>query len=345
MKKGAIDLSVRFIVIIVLVLSFLVIGLGFIDKSFQEGALKFEQHIISGAPGPPIEIANPDSGYIAAVGDPVKFELVLLGPSVKMEGWWWDFEDDGHIDSTQENPEWTYYEPGDYNTKVRGINKQGGLGEDSVMIRVFTNNEKKGSKYSSETVFFIHAESAGDTITNWRELLLAIPLTRWFDNAGDHNYGMVAIAKSTGDPVTENDIERKLTELGKSKAVLLDFEIAGSTYDWIDFYDTTDGPAQYFDQWGKYNSVVVTDYDNEDGGLIAALFAAYYNAPLVFVNDGNKDDYKPYIDGKKVYTIDTISTNIGSWNVIDKTPYTSDELRNPETRVNRLVELHSEPST
>jgi len=226
MKKGAIDLSVRFIVIIVLVLSFLVIGLGFIDKSFQEGALKFEQHIISGVPGPPIEIANPDNGHIASVGEPVRFELGVLGPSVKMEGYWWDFEDDSYIDSTIENPSWVYYEPGDYNAKVRGINKQGGLGEDSVKIRVFTNNQKKDSQYSSDPVFFIEAKPGpGGTITNWRELLLAIPLTRWFDNAGDHNYGMVAIAKS--GVVTETDVVSKLSELSKSKAVLLSFDLTG----------------------------------------------------------------------------------------------------------------------
>ena len=366
MKKGAIDLSVRFIVIIVLVLSFLIVGLGFIDKSFQEGALKFEQHIISGAPGPPIEIANPDDGHIVAVLEEVKFQMNLLGPSVKMEGYWWDFEDDGIIDLripngnydiSNPNPTTFYTEPGDYIAKVRGINKQGGLGEDSVKIRVFTNNIKDESKYSDNSVFFIEVKTKLDgTVDNWEDLFMAIPITRWFGNSGDISHKLIAITKPPGESITKSDVDAKLNG---GKAILLNFDIAGSGFESIDI----NNPEKYLGLWDNYQSVVITPSDNEDGGLIAALFAAYYNAPLIFLVNGNEQDYRDQMVGqKKVYAIDVkdggtsttpLSQNVNnllvnSWSgsiYVFIKHYDSQELKGSNNKVNRLVELHSEPST
>ena len=100
---------------------------------------------------------------------------------------------------------------------------------------------------------------------------------------------------------------------------------------------------------------MVVDFNNHDGALIAALFAAYYNSPIVFMEDrvsGDYSDYDSYLLGKKFYIIDTIpdaahdyyigdpDLGIGG-KVNDWVRYNSEDLRNPSRRVNRIVELRS----
>ncbi len=56
-----------------------------------------------------------DPGY-PKLGDEIQFHDQSKGPVVL---WNWDFDEDGIVDSTEKNPEWTYFEEGDYKVNLK----------------------------------------------------------------------------------------------------------------------------------------------------------------------------------------------------------------------------------
>ncbi|MFH1225563.1 MAG: C25 family cysteine peptidase [Candidatus Diapherotrites archaeon] len=62
-------------------------------------------------------------------------------------------------------------------------------------------------------------------------------------------------------------------------------------------------PADYFAYWKAFDTVVLTDYDNYEAALLASAYASYINAPLIFVNGGNLDEYKNVIGGRHVIIV------------------------------------------
>ncbi len=52
---------------------------------------------------------------VVNIGDEVQFSDLSLG---EIENWFWDFNDDGTIDSEEQNPEWSYFETGVYSVRL-----------------------------------------------------------------------------------------------------------------------------------------------------------------------------------------------------------------------------------
>ena len=59
-------------------------------------------------------------------------------------------------------------------------------------------------------------------------------------------------------------------------------------------------PSQYFSYWQQYYRVVLVDYNDYKAGLIASEYASLINAPLVFVDQENILELKPYLQNKKI---------------------------------------------
>lgn len=353
-KKAAISFSVKFIVGLIIILVVLILLIYFMKTAWERSSLKLEEQIVAGAPKPYTEILSPDDYAVFEVGDEVFFESFVYThtSNTKIAGYFWDFDGDLYIDSREENPNHIYYEPGDYKVILKVLNSIGGVGEDSIVVRIFTKNNKSMDKYDGDHVFFIPSEGSPDPelpIINWREILQLIPLTRWYDKLGDHEYEYVAIAKGEGLTIDSNDIKDKLDSMDKDSGVTFDIEgISIPEYDIRN--EQTDDLVNYFSYWEKYNSVVLVADNNFEGALIAALFASYYNSPLMFIEDrgegGVYSDYDAYLLGKKVYVIDNLPPPafiyyITGGRINDWKYYSSDELRDPSRKVNRIIELKS----
>lgn len=358
-KKAAISFSIKFIAGIIIILVLLILLIYFMKSSWERSSIKLEEQMVAGAPKPYVEITSPDNYAVFEVGDKVSFESFVYTHTskTKIEGYFWDFDGNEYIDSREENPENIYYEPGDYNVILKVLNDVGGIGADSIIVRIFTKNKKSLDKYLGNPVFFIPSEMSSDPqtpISNWREILKVIPLTRWYDREGDHEYEYVAIAKGKELTIDSDDIKEKLDSVGKDSAVTFNMgSISISGYD-IRTEQAND-LENYFSYWQEYNSVVLVDYDNFEGALIAALFAAYYNSPLMFIEDrgegGDYLDYDAYLLGKKFYVIDFIPASaykyyiwdeeLGAGKITDWVRYESVKLRDPSRSVNRIIEIES----
>ncbi len=351
-KKAALRFSVKFIVGIILILVFMILMISFMRSWWEKSYIKLEEQIVIGAPKPYVEIESPEDYAVFEVGDEISFRSFVYTHTSKTKiiGYFWDFGD-GTKRSRKEHDKNTYYEPGDYNVMLKVLNDLGGLGSDSITVRVFTKNKKNLGKYDNDSVFFIESKSSSDPeiqIDNWREILKVIPLTRWYDKNGDHKYEYVAIAKGEGHPMEQNDIKVKLDLIEKDNGVTFDMgSISLPGYSIRN--EQTNDLANYFSYWEEYDSVVLVDYDNFKGALIAALFASYYNSPLVFIEDrasGDYLDYDNYLYKKKFYVIDDIPATARTYyieeqRITDWTRYNSTDLRDPSRRINRIIELES----
>lgn len=356
-KKATLSFSVKFIVGIILILIFLILFLAFIRSYMHKSRIRLEEQMVVGAPKPYVEIVSPEDYEIFEVGDDVNFRSFVHSytPKVKIVGYFWDFDGDGYIDSREEHYKRAYYEPGDYNITLKALNDLGGIGSDSVIVRIFTKNKKNLSKYEGNPVFFTPSLTSPDPlfkVDNWREILKVIPLTRWYDKNGDHKYDYIAIAKGETLNIEPNDIKEKLDLMNKKNGVVFDVGGISISDEYSIRNENTDNLENYFSYWEDYKSVVLVDENNFDGALIAALFAAYYNSPLVFIPDrgvgGSYSDYDGYLLGRNFYIIDplffpnsakeyyTYSGRVTYW-----TPYESDELRDPSGDVNRIIKLES----
>lgn len=87
--------------------------------------------------------------------------------------------------------------------------------------------------------------------------------------------------------------------------------------------------SDYFSYWNNYENITLVDYDNYEDGAMASVFASYHNMPLLFVDEFNLGDYEDYIEGKDVYLVGSVDSNVSSFvddSATLKGSYTSDEL-------------------
>ena len=115
-----------------------------LQRGFYE---KLDESIICRRYGPIAEFsATQKSGRV-----PVKVQLAdsSLG---KVESWSWDFDNDGVVDSTTQNPWYTYDKPGNYTVR---LTVQGPCGSSSKTIREYLRFDSKGCQAD----FFADSES------------------------------------------------------------------------------------------------------------------------------------------------------------------------------------------
>ncbi|MEA2037916.1 MAG: PKD domain-containing protein [Nanoarchaeota archaeon] len=362
-KKGEVDLPVRFIVIIILALLFIILGLFFMRSGFNKSSTKLEEMLVAGAPKPQVEIKSPYDGQLIEVKEEVTFEPFFYGQKTRIVAYFWDFDGDGYVDSREEINTFTYFEPGDYKVTLKAVNNLGGLGTVVVTVRVYPKNQKNMTKYDRETAFFIvkKEKTSFAVAENWKEILKLIPLTSWVDKDGDHYYPFVVLAEGLSVFDTENAIIDGLNKHGRTKAVIFFDEeesppivvgVYGPSGEYT-FETQTMDDDNYFSYWhSAYDSLVLVHRFNYDGALIAALFAARFNAPLVFIDDDNYVGYKSKMIGKTVYVIDKdtfIDAENGdeTWGYITGgevplyIPYESGDLRNTTGGVDKIIELRS----
>jgi hypothetical protein len=169
------------------------------------------------------------------------------------------------------------------------------------MSIIVGDNEKNMENYPENPVFFIEYEKDG----NWRDILRLVPVVMWNKDGTLEGYPYVAYF-----PAQHLPGERVLSELNErngSNAVVFSNSEGEYTEEQITKLVFSD--ELYISYWSidgnfKFQDVVLVDYDNKEAGLIAALYAAELNAPLIFVNAANIKDYEGWVKDKKIHIID-----------------------------------------
>jgi hypothetical protein len=185
-------------------------------------------------------------------------------------------------------------------------------------VEIAGENVKDLDKYPEDVVFFIHYKN-----TNWRELLRLIPVTMWNDKGTLKEYPYIIYHTASG-PLSNADVIEVLNERDATNAIVFDSPEIDEEEN-IKTAQVTDD--YYFSFWEKYQDIVLIGYDNEESALIAALYAAELNAPLIFVDSRNIEAYEEKITHKKAHIIDTIE-DIGITDIVNKkVSISSSELR------------------
>lgn len=358
-KKAAINMSARWIVIIIIALVILALLLFLIRYLFGEADIKLEEGAGRFANPPIVVISSPDPWDTYKIFTPITFDgSKSYDKYYRIVGHYWDFDSDSIIDSREKVDTHWYWEPGEYNFTLKVMNKVGAIGVGSQFVRVVTRNNKSISL--GDYVFLIRDNDR----TNEEDILRLIPVTTWYDIDGFHQipYYVYYVNKSN-DPLGWEKVKEVMDKYGKKKAYVFDDQpMAGicsgtCTYVWdgetytINIFDID---AVYFDFWDYYEYVVLVDPDEKDDHLIASLFAAFYNSPLMFVDGTNlDDDYKEDIRNNesgtpltvRVYTIpkfvdfDDFVKKFITDSSLDYKSYSGDDLRTGN--VNRVVRLNS----
>lgn len=343
-KKAAINISVRFVVIIIIALVIFLLLIAFIRYLFEESSIKMDEEISRYAKPPVVIISSPSPVGIYTVFQQLKFDgSKSYDRYYRIIGYFWDFDSDSIIDSRKDIDYYSYSEPGEYNLTLKVVNDPGAIGAASQIVRVVTNNSKKEGLENS--LFLIRDNDR----VNEETILRLIPVTTWWDINGFHRLPYyVYYFSDTGSSLTEGQLENIMQSYGKKHAYVFDDSKLSNNYcdgsnyckhTWddytIDIYKDLD--YTYFDFWDLYEYVVLVNRNETDDKLIASLFAAFYNSPIIFIDSTNLGIYENQIinnfDTKLVYYIpsfesidDSVSNFITDNNLYYKS-YSGEELR------------------
>lgn len=238
----------------------------------------------------------------------------------------WDFGDE--TTGTGKTTTHTYAELGSYNMSLKVTDSTGY--EDTVKIILTVVNQGNEKEDPDGAIIII-----SNPTTNWRNILKLVPVAMWKDIDGDQRIPYFVYHKEV-DPIHLSIADFKLTDLRSNVGannihLFTDESIIRNEQD----VSLKSPDTDYFSYWKSYEDIVVVDYDNEDDALMASLFAAFINAPIIFINDANIADYDTALNElalKHAYIIGTLETatdNHIKLRTDTQTYYTSTDLKNP----------------
>ena len=319
-----------------------------IRSLFGEASIKIEEKLREFVVPPTAVISSPSPSDIYKVFDPITFDgSESYDQFHKIVGYYWDFDGDYIIDSKAIKINFSYFEPGEYNVTLKVVSDEGGIGAASQIVNVYTRNRKRAGLENS--LFLIRDNDRNNT----QNILRLIPVTTWNDADGMHNIPYyVYYTKDIGSSLTEAQLKELMERYGKKHAYSFDDpNIPCCKFNWGNVTKVNDIDEVYFDFWELYDYVVLVDPEEYPSLLISSLFASFYNSPIIFIDKSNLQKYKAAIrnNGKtrRVYYIPSVSsidTPVHSFIIesgLDYHPYSTQELRDPQRRVNRIIKLNS----
>lgn len=362
-KKAGINISIRWIIIIIIAIVLLLLILALIRRLSEESDIRLEEGIARYGMAPIAVISSPSPVDAYTIFDDVTFDgSKSYDRNHEIVGYFWDIDSNSVMDSNDAVYKDHYWEPGEYNVTLKVINDAGAIGTASEIIRVVTKNEKKVNLRDS--LFLVRDNDRA----NEKTILRLIPLTTWYDSDGFHSvpYYVYYVNESSGT-LDIPKLEELMGKYEKNHAYVFDdsnIECNEKTCDppmpWgIGCCDLSGGKSfvkvndkideLYFDFWEIYQYVVLVNTTETEASLIASLFAAFYNSPLIFIDNSNLDEYKDKITNsgktKNLYCIQSLNAfdpsvqtfiTTSGW---DCQPYSAEQLR--IGTVNRIVKLTS----
>jgi len=358
-KKAAISIPVRWIIIIVIALVVLILILSFIRTLSREADIRLEEGLGKYAMPPTAVISSPSPVETYTVFQKITFDgSKSYDKYYKIVGYFWDIDSNSIIDSRGAVYNDYYWEPGEYNVTLKVVNDAGAIGTGSEIVRVVTNNKKKSNL--KDSLFLIRDNDRA----NEKTILRLIPVTTWYDADGFHSIPYyVYYVNESGNTLDQSQLEERMDKYDKKHAYIFDDNkmsdnhcsgLDHCVHSWdsytIDIYREGKLDKIYFDFWSLYEYVVLVNTNETKASLIASLFAAFYNSPLIFVNQSNLDKYKGNITNyergptQRIYyvpSIESIDSVVDGWVTLfwDRQPYSEYELR--KGNVNRIIKLTS----
>lgn len=364
-KKAAIELSVRFIILIILALVILILLLALIRYFFGESTIKLDEQVAKYVLPPTAIISSPMPDDIYTVFDNVTFDgSKSYDKHYEIAGYFWDFDGNSLIDSRKAIDHSYYWEPGEYNLTLKVVNEMGAIGIASQIVRVVTRNKKKDSLIK-DSLFLVRDNER----TNEETILRLIPVVTWWDADGFHRLPYYVYYVNESDKtIDEGKIQKLMNRYEKAHAYVFDdanipcpiqIDCDPPMPPSITCCRLSDGKNItkvnnaiddiYFAFWDLYEYVVLVNKTDTESFLIASLFAAFYNSPIIYIDNGNLGKYQNSIinnqNTKRAYCIpsfislDESVRNFITSNNIDYYSYSPTELRTG--KVNRIVKLSS----
>jgi len=343
-KRAAIDISARMVVIIIIAIVFLILFVFLIKNIIDKASSRLSGEIDATAPAPNAIISSPEQSAVFLISDRITFDGSLSYDRFsKIDAYFWDIDGDFIIDRRENRFDDFYYEPGEYNLTLKVVNERGRIGAASQVVKVYTNNKKMEGL--EQSAFLIR-----DNQVNRKNILRLISVTTWNDINGAHSLPFyVYHVKDPSASLTETQLTEIMEGFGKTHAYVFDDPlIPCCEFDWGTVTKVNDIDEVYFDFWELYEYVVLVDPASEGAALIASLFAAFYNSPIIFVDGSNLEGYKQAIinDDKirQVYYIPSVDSEVHQFIVGEDRSwiaYPTEILRDPSRRVNRLIRLSS----
>jgi len=170
------------------------------------------------------------------------------------------------------------------------------------------DNKKEESLYASDTMFLSWDED--DTHTNWENILPTIPLSIWQDDYGVvmydftifHNNELITI----DNDLVIDMLERKNNKIGYIlglSPITPDGQIEDTEY-YLHGIDLIAGDYNYFLFWEIHEDTIITDFSADAPVFKAAVGAASLNAPVVYLDSTNYDQFDIAIEDKRVWIFD-----------------------------------------
>ncbi|MBT4367818.1 PKD domain-containing protein [Candidatus Woesearchaeota archaeon] len=328
MKKGSISISTTLIVVLIIAIIMIGLTLFFIRDRTDDASQQVERY--SSTVQTQVTITSPVHNSIAYSGNEVFFEAQT---DSSVTNYFWYVDGDEIPDHTGSSFSYIYQEPGDYEIELKAVGPAG-TDEKSILLHVYSKNLKNMNKYSQNPIFLTPATSSRGIA--WENLHKIIPLAVWSEDNSLTHYPLRAYNFKSVPSATE------LTNLMKGNSFGYITETNKVSAGLREHLNPQDQNA-YFDFWTAISSVVVIDPDNEDDALLAALFAAYSNSPLLFLDNTNYNGYKPIMTGKKIYWVGSLDTNLQNFVISQQnTHYSNAQLKS--TTNNRIVDLNARVS-
>ncbi len=292
--------------------------------------------------GPELPIANisVDGGVndipegaeiIVAKDDVVNFDGSLSSdPDDDIVSYDWVFGD--AQTGTGKTTTHTYLELGSYNVSLTVTDQLGYTDTRKIIVTVVNNNNVHA--LPDNTIIMISNPTA-----NWKNILSLVPLAMWKDINGNHINPYVVYHKEgivNWDDFVIQNLRYNYFSAGPTVEIFLytsESVLIGGSIPGISIVGKSFDETGYFNYWSSYQDIVVVDYNNEDDALMASLFAAFINAPIIFINSANLPDIS-VIQGKTAYVVNYNAMDTDSKNYIDnnaniRIDYSSLDIRNP----------------
>ncbi|MFH1225554.1 MAG: C25 family cysteine peptidase [Candidatus Diapherotrites archaeon] len=207
------------------------------------------------------------------------------------------------------------------------------------------HNEKLMSKYSEKEVFLV-------SDADWHDVLQLVPVSIWTEGEEVHKNPAMIYHQEPEAFDAESALHfmrqyppQRLTIVGETSQDLDNLLLLESEYG----AGLTEGqvqrisPADYFSYWKAFDTVVLADYDDYEAALLASVYASYLNAPVIFVNGGNLDEYKNVIGGRHVIIVgglDSATQNYINSDAKGSEQYSIEEMQKKYaelTNTNKLI--------
>ena len=265
----------------------------------------------------------------------VNFCSASIDPDDDIITYSWDFGDDKTGSGATVTNKYT--ELGSYNLTLTVTDSTGYKDTITIIVTVVNDNNQKNPD-RDDTILLISNPS------HYSEILRLVPVAMWKSSTPPYDRKIPYLVYHTEGVVssTHFNIAGLKNKYGATKKIdlftnepVLNTELsinhkestkdAQSTQSLIDYY---------FNYWSKYEDIVVVGYDNQNAALMASLFAAFINAPIIFINDANKANYetalnKPNLHAYIIDSLDAGSESLITSKPVKQTRYNLNDLKNP----------------